>query len=144
MPTPDELRAAIEEGRDDLRAALRDASPDTWETKPQAGDGESAWSPREAAEHVIGAELFFATEVCKACGYPGVEMKRFALATPAEALQAFDEAAATAHGRLKHVSEADLAHKNERFNTDVAGLLGIQAHHLKEHAAQVRGARAGG
>lgn len=139
MPTPDELRAAIEEGREELRSALRAASPATWETKPPAGDGEDSWSPRQAAEHVIGAELFFATEVCAACGYPGVEMKRFSLESPQDALAAFDEAAATAHGRLKYVSETDLAHKSERFNTDVAGVLGIHAHHLKEHAAQIQG-----
>lgn len=137
MATPDELRAAIAEGREELRNAIREAGA-KWEQKPAAGEGEEAWSPRQAAEHAISADLFFASHICVCCGYPGLDLQQLSFATPEEALAGFDEVIEKADGRLKYVTEKDLAAKSERFNTDVAGVMGVNAHHLKDHAAQIR------
>lgn len=137
MATPDELRAAIAAAREDLKSAIAGAG-DTWEKKPAAGEGEDAWSPRQVAEHVIAADVFFASHVCKCCGYPGLDLSELSFATPADALAGLDEAAAKSDGRLKYVSDKDLEAKSERFNTDVAGVLGVLAHHIQDHAAQIR------
>jgi hypothetical protein len=91
------------------------------------------------AEHAIGADLYFASEVCGACGYPGLELSRLSLATPAEAITAFAEAAAKSDGRLKYVSENDLTMQHKSMGS-VADVMAIAASHLQEHAAQIRAA----
>ena len=44
MATPDELRTALAEARDDLAGALRAADGSAWERAPESGEGEAAWS----------------------------------------------------------------------------------------------------
>ena len=138
MPTPDELRAAIAKGRADFKAAI-EAAGDNWERKPSPGEGEASWSAREAAEHTIEAEVWFATEACQACGYPGIDAVKSSAPTAAAAVQAFDEVSAKADGRLKYITEKDLEMAHEQMKT-VAGLLDYNAQHLQEHAAQMRAA----
>ncbi len=142
MPTPEELRAAIAKGRADFKAAI-EAAGDNWERKPSpgegAGEGEASWSAREAAEHTIDAEAWFATEACRACGYPGIDAVESSSPTAAAAVQAFDEVSAKADGRLKYITEKDLETAHEQMKT-VAGLLDYNAQHLQEHAAQIRAA----
>ena len=107
MATPDELRAEIADARATLRAALQAASQDTWEQQPAGGgDGEDAWSARQAAEHVIGAEIHFTNLVCKACGYPGPDSP-FSGGKPNftsldDARSALDDAIAEIPARLGH------------------------------------------
>ena len=127
MPTPDELRASIATGRRTFREALL-AAADGWERAPAGGEGEEAWSARQTAEHVVPVEAFFTTAVCSACGYPGVESPTASYPTAEDAAAAFDEVAALCDGRLKHVTETDLAMQHERFGT-VADLLAMNAHH---------------
>lgn len=139
MPTPDELRAGIASARTDFQSALEGASA-SWEKAPAAGaEGEDAWSPRKAAEHAIGADLYFASEICGACGYPGLELSRLSLPTSAEALTAFSEASAKADGRLKYVSENDLTMQHKSMGS-VADVMALSASHLRDHAAQIRAA----
>jgi hypothetical protein len=139
MPTPDELRAKIATARQDFQSALEGAGAG-WETKPTGdAEGEDAWSPRQVAEHAIGADLYFASEVCGACGYPGLELSRLSLATPADAITAFAEASAKSDGRLKYVSENDLTMQHKSMGS-VADVMAIAASHLQEHAAQIRAA----
>ena len=142
MPTPDELRAAIAGGRTIFREALLAAAVDSWERTPAAGQGEEAWSPRQVAEHVVPVEAFFTTAVCSACGYPGLDAVSASYPTPADAVAAFEEVSERCDGRLKHVTEKDLAMQHERFGS-VADLMAMNAHHLEEHAAQIRAAAGG-
>lgn len=136
MATPDELRTAIAEGRATLRAALAAANGAAWEMEPGSGEGEAAWSARQAAEHVIGAEAFFTNAVCTACGYPGVEFTNRSYATPAAATAALAEVSALTDAKLKHVTESDLGHLHDRFGS-VEGLMKTSAGHLRDHAAQI-------
>ncbi len=136
MATPDELRGAIAEGRETLRAALEAADAANWEKAPATGEGEAAWSARQAAEHVIGAEAFFTNAICTACGYPGVEFTNRSYETPAAAVAALAEVTELTNKKLKHVTEGDLAHKHDRFGS-VEGLMTVSAGHLKDHAAQI-------
>lgn len=131
MASPDELRDRIEAARERFRAALRSAAA-RWDAAP--GPGE--WSPRQVAEHVVRAEVWFASKVCTSCGYPGREAEPVSLATPDEALRAFEEAAAWSAGRLKYVTPEDLARPDDRFGT-VADVMTAAAAHLDEHAAQL-------
>jgi hypothetical protein len=133
MPSPDELRAALAAAREDFKSAVAEATA-RWD---QAIGDE--WSPRKAAEHVAGAEIYFATEVCKACGYPGLDTMSPSFATANDGLIGFAEATAKSDGRLKYVSEKDLLMPHERMGS-VADVMLMNVTHLREHAAQIRGA----
>jgi hypothetical protein len=139
MPTPDELRADIAAARADFQSALEGASA-SWEKAPAPGaEGEDAWSPRQAAEHAIGADLYFASEVCGACGYPGLELSRLSLATPAEAITAFAEASAKSDGRLKYAADNDLSMQHKRIGR-AADDTELSPRPPRAHAAQIRAA----
>ena len=133
MPSPDDLRAHIADGRSALRSAIETAG-DRWD---QAIPGDE-WSPRKTAEHAIGAEVYFASEVCSACGYPGLDPWTGSYATAAEALAGLDQAAAAADGRLKYVSDTDLVKTHPGMGT-VTDIMTIDARHLLEPAEQLRG-----
>jgi hypothetical protein len=139
MPTPDELREAIAAGREELRAALEAARGGDWERKPAQGEGEDAWSAREVAQHVIPSEAFFATAICTACGYPGVEFSNRSYATADEALAALDEVIEVTNKKIKYVTDTDLEKAHDRFGS-VEGLMKVSAGHLRDHAAQIKAA----
>lgn len=140
MPTPDEARARVAAARQDLSAAFEGAIG-AWATKPAGGDGEDAWSPQEAAAHVLGAEIFYARAVCKACGYDGPRnpIKGAPLASPQEAQHALKLVTDAADAKMKHVSVADMAMAHESMGT-VANVFATWAGHLQDHAAQIRSA----
>jgi hypothetical protein len=145
MPTPDEVRAEIAAGRETFRAALQAAAAGDWERTPEgegrtrSGDPEAAWSARKVAEHAIPAEAFFATAVCTACGYPGVEFSNRSYASAAEALTAFDEVIEVTNKKIKYVTETDLEKPQDGFGS-VLALMSYQPVHLTEHAAQLKAA----
>lgn len=141
MATPDELRASIAEAHAAFRAALEGAAG-CWETAPESGDGEAAWSPRQVAEHAIPTEVFFASAVCDACGYPGVKWEGSrSYASAAEAVEAFDAAIGIANGRLKYVTETDLPKKKDDEKARTAQQwMELSAYHMNDHANQLRAA----
>lgn len=138
MATPDGLRADLAAAKQEFEDAVR-VSGAVWERKPAGGEGEDAWSPREAAEHCIGSDVFYATAVCLACGYPGLERWQASYATPEEALAGFAQARAQSEGRLKYVTDKDLLIKNER-GYSVEQLIAANTAHFRDHAAQIRAA----
>ena len=141
MATPKELRAAIVEGRADFQAALHEAH-DAWDRTPQGGEGEDAWSPRQVAEHVLNAELFFASNIAQACGAPALERQSPDVATPAAAAASATRFAATCDDILRHVTQDDLAKTRElRIGTlSVEQMLDLLASHARDHAQQIRAA----
>lgn len=140
MPTPDEARAAVDAAREDLNAAFLEAVG-SWQTKPEGGEGEDAWSPQEAAAHVLGAEIFFARAVCKACGYdgPANPIKGALIATPQEAQHALELVSQASNAKMQHVTAADLAKEHESMGT-VEQVFGVWEGHLRDHASQIRAA----
>lgn len=138
MATPDELRTQLESARAEFRKALEVAGSG-WEQQPAGGEGEEAWSPRQVAEHAIGTETYFATSICKSCGYPGVEPIETNFPTANDALQAFDAAVEACNKKLKHVSAEDLAHTHERMGS-VENIFQINITHMQDHAQQIRNA----
>ena len=144
MPTPDEVRADVAAARDELAAALSAAPAATWERAPASGEGEDAWSAREAAQHVIGAEMYFASAVCEACGYDGPESPfpgGLELASPEAASATLDQAAAAADSKMRHVTAGDLERSHERMGP-LPAIFESWSGHLREHAAQIAAAGA--
>ena len=140
MASPKELRQAIVEARADLQAAFHDAH-DTWETKPAgAPEGEDAWSPRQAAEHVIGTEVFFASSISQACGAPKLDRPPIDASTPAAAAASLTRCGAIADNVLRHVSDADLAKTQEMRvgPMSVEQMMALIARHDHGHAEQIR------
>lgn len=142
MPTPDEIRAELSAARNDLAAALSAASTDTWERKPESGEGEDAWSAREAAQHVIGAEIYYTNAVCDACGYDGPDSPfegGLELASPEAAGAALDQAIAAADSKIQHVTAGDLEREHERMGP-LPAVFESWTGHLRDHAAQITAA----
>lgn len=135
MATADELRTRIADGRAAFRAALV-AAGDRYEQHP-SGEGEDAWSPRQVAEHLIPVEGYYASQVCKACGYPGLDRVQGNFPTATDAVSAFDDISAKADGRLKYVTEKDLAMPHDRLG-NVEAIIESNIKHLNDHAAQLR------
>lgn len=133
MATPDELRTTITASRDELRQAIHAASA-RW-NQPLPDD---EWTPRQAAEHAIGSEVRFASEVCIACGYPGLDPWEANYVSANEALAGLEQAGAKADGRLKYVTDGDLLHVHEEWKASVADIMAYHARHLREHAEQLR------
>ncbi|HXH21206.1 MAG TPA: hypothetical protein VNN10_04185 [Dehalococcoidia bacterium] len=136
MPTPDELRADLAAARADFADAVRAAAA-VWERRPDSAEGEAAWSPRQAAEHCVAADVAYASAVCIACGYPGLDRLQASYATAADALLGLEQASAIADGRLKYVTEKDLEMRNQRGFT-VAAMIRANADHFRDHARQIR------
>ena len=142
MPTADELRAGIAGGQEVLRAAIISAA-DNWEVaKGEAEDGEAGWSPRQAAEHVIGSHIMFAGMICGACGYDGPEnpLSGTDFASADEALAALDAVTAAFDSKIKYVQDDELGKSagGEGFAAAPAGMLMHGVYwHLADHAAQI-------
>ena len=142
MPTPDEIRADLGAARSDLAAALRTSAAASWERKPEGGEGEDAWSAREAAQHVIGAEIYYATAVCDACGYAGPDSPfdgRLELESPEAAQMALEQAIEAANAKIKYVTETDLAKEHERMGS-VLDVFASWTGHVRDHATQIEAA----
>ena len=142
MASPRELRQAIVEARADLQAAFHDAH-DIWEKKPAgAQEGEGAWSPRQVAEPVIGAEVYSASGISRACGAPTLDRPPIDVSTPAAAAASLTRCGAIADNVLRHVSDADLAKTQEMRQgpMSVEQMMTRVAEHDHEHAQQIRAA----
>ena len=143
MASPDEARAAIEAARGELREAIG-AAGGNWRVAPAvSGDGES-WSAEAVAKHVIGAEIFFATAVCEACGYEGPANpvgEDPTLEGAEEALAVWSQVGEAADSTIRYVTAEDLERTHERMGT-VAEVMATWQGHIREHAGQIR--QAGG
>jgi uncharacterized damage-inducible protein DinB len=137
-----ELRAQITDARAKAHRALVEVGGG-WE-KPGAGtEGEAAWSARQAVEHLAAAEVFFASVISVACGYPALDLERYSFETPAEAAEQYARATAKADSILQHVTDDDLAKdvKDGRMQgMTVEQLLALTASHTAEHAEQASAA----
>ena len=139
MAKPKELRADIGEARALLQRAIVE-SAGSWETPGPGQEGEEAWSARQAIEHCAGAEVFFASAISDACGYPPLELNRESFASAADAAEQFSRAAAKADGVLQHVTDDDLAKQVEEGKRlggmSVEQIMALAAHHARDHAQQ--------
>jgi hypothetical protein len=139
MPSPRELRQSIVDARADLQAALHEVH-EKWEVKPASAEGEDAWSPKEVAQHVIGADWFFTNLVCQACGAPAMERPSIDASTPARAAASLSRIGAADDALLRHVSEGDLSKTHEhprRGVMTVEQFMEMMASHTRDHINQM-------
>ena len=142
MATRDGLRAELDSARRELEAAIQ-AAVANWERQPEHGEGEEAWSARQAAEHVVRAEVYYATTASKALGHDA-PANPFADAPPDfpdidAALAAYGLAVEAADSALVQVGPDDLAIEHDRFG-NVEGILTSHLEHVRNHANQIAGA----
>ena len=139
MPSIKDLRDGMVEGRAELQAVFHEAH-DAWERKPQGGEGEDAWSPRQVAEHVIGAEVFFASFISQACGAPALERPSIDAATPAAAAASLTRTSAIADNIFRRVTESDLprTQQTRMGEMSVERMMQLVAGHGQDHANQIR------
>lgn len=138
MATAEELRTSISAGQAALREAIAGAG-DVWENAPDDGsEGEESWSPRQAAEHVIGSEVFFAGAIAGAIDQSGPERAELSLASTEEALAALTAAVAASEQVYAALTDDDLA--KEVGSGTVESLLEIHAGHGLDHAQQIASA----
>lgn len=134
MATADEIRGQIDEARGALRSALEAADAGAWE-QALAGD---EWTPRQAAEHVIGTERFYAGRVADAMLGKAPERPELALASPQDALTALEAAVEDANRVTRYVEDRDLS-KTAGEDSSIQATLEAMATHVAEHAAQISG-----
>ena len=139
MTTRDELRADLDSARKELEAAIQAAAPN-WEREPESGEGEEAWSARQAAEHVVRSEVFYARTASQALGRDD-PANPFADAPPQfpdvdAALAAYGLAVEAADSVLAQVTVEDLAVEHERHG-NVEGILTSHLEHVRNHANQI-------
>lgn len=138
MASAEELRAAITASQEALRQAIADAGA-AWEQSP----GGEEWSPRQAAEHALAAELHFASEMAKALSRGAPERREFSLASADAALaELADVGTATGHV-FAQIGDGDLEtavpfmENIPGMSDDVAGAMNLVAYHHNDHAGQI-------
>ena len=138
MATIEELRAEIERGRTAMRQAIETAAA-TWEEARLPGEGEEeVWTPRQTAEHAIGAETAFASMASAAIGGEPLERPTHVFETPEQALAAMPAAASTADAVFERVTAEHLGIET-RFGDNLEGVMRIAGSHLRGHARQIMG-----
>ncbi|MEP7214771.1 MAG: DinB family protein [Anaerolineaceae bacterium] len=134
------ILAELESAHAGYMAELKQAG-NVWEAKPAAGEGEEAWSARQVAEHIAGANLFFGAGVAGAIGVTPPGLERVALASAADATAKTAETHAAFAGVAAKVSDSQLAMEHEfpRLGKQtIGGILDIVAHHYEDHANQLK------
>lgn len=127
-------------------AELKQAGPH-WERKPaNAGEGEDAWSARQVAEHIGGAEPFFGAGIAQAINVPGPTPARLTLENAADAVTATDKAHAALMAVVAQVKDSQLAMEFDHprlGKQTIGGILAILSGHLQDHTQQLRTLRGG-
>jgi hypothetical protein len=133
MASADEIRKQIDEGHAALKAAIEGADASKWET---VGPGNPEWSPRQIAEHAIGSEVAIAGGVANAMMGKPPERKELALANPAEAMAALEEAVEASTKVTRYVEDRDLE-KRVGENSTIQGMMELLGTHAVDHANEI-------
>lgn len=144
MADPKELRQTVIETRAEAQKAFHEAH-ERWDVKPGgATEGEEAWSPREVAQHMIGAEWYFTNLVVQACGAPAMERPKLDVTTPGDAAATYTRVGAANDAMLRHVSQDDLSKtidtKTPLGEAPVEKIIDLLVHHGRDHIEQLRAA----
>ena len=138
MPSLEELRNGIALARAELLEAT-DLAAEGWEqARGPESSGEEGWSPRQAAEHAIGADAGFARAVAYAVGTEPPPRPEVVLETSGAARSASTRAGELADAVYDRLESNQLTAET-RFADNVEGVLELAARHLLEHAQQIVG-----
>ena len=145
-PTAHGLRADIADAWETYMAELK-RHGDGWEGKPSgAPDGENAWSARQVAEHIAGASGYFGSQIAAAIDVEGPGMQRYSFETAPDAVAATPGAHDALMGVFVKVEDGHLAKEIEfpPLGTQTVGyIVGVVAHHLRDHTKQLETLRTG-
>ena len=143
MPAPQEMLQQLRQVRSEAEAAIGECN-EKWEVKPASGEGEDAWSPKEVAQHIVGADWFFTNNIAQACGAPATERPQIDVSTPQAAAQSLRQIGEADDKILSKVTEGDLSKTFEtRLGTmTVQQMLEMMTSHARDHINQLRAANA--
>ncbi|MCC6268686.1 MAG: DinB family protein [Dehalococcoidia bacterium] len=147
MASAAEAKSTIESNFAAYLAELEQCAS-VWDKKPAgAAEGEAAWCARQVAEHIAGAGPFFAAGIANAIGVTPPALSRPAFPDLATGIAETKRSQAALIEVVSQVQDAQLTQEieNPRLGKQpIAGILGILAGHLADHANQLktlRGAR---
>ncbi len=137
MATAAELVQAAGEGRIALKAAVA-AAADRWES---VAEGEE-WTPRQVAEHVIGAERAVASMMAAAVGQEAPPPRELSLASASDATAAFDANSEACRAVFEAITDENLSAAaplpdGAPFAKSVEGALTLVAWHYSDHTGQI-------
>ncbi len=137
MATAAELMEQMGTARNALKEAITGAA-DRWET---VAEGEE-WTPRQAAEHVIGAERSFAGMMAPGVGQEAPSSVDLSLASAADAAAAFTTNENDCGAIVAAVSDANLSAEapmpdGAPFDKSVEGVMQLSIYHYNDHAGQI-------
>jgi uncharacterized damage-inducible protein DinB len=137
MASAQEIIEGIRANRQTFRDAIA-ASADRWEN---VAEGEE-WSPRQVAEHAIGAERSFAGMMAAAVGQEAPAKVELSLAGAAEADTAMDASREACIACIEPVTDENLSAEapmpdGAPFPKSVEGVLQLVDYHLQDHAGQI-------
>ncbi len=146
MPTATEVRESIEKNFASYLAELEQVGA-VWDKKPAgAAEGEDAWCAREVAEHIASSGPFFGAGIAQAIGVDGPTPARMAFPTHAEAVSETKRTHALLMDVAAKVTDEHIGQEvdHPRLGKQTIGsVLGIVAHHLTDHAGQLKTLRGG-
>ncbi|MCK9519310.1 MAG: DinB family protein [Dehalococcoidia bacterium] len=141
-----QLREEIARAYEEYLAELKDAGPH-WERKPAAGgEGEEAWSARQAAEHIASSTTFFANGIARAVEVDAPAIQQPAFASAETAVASMPGIQQTLQSVLDQVTDAQLDMEREfgpLGKSTLERVVGICALHLNDHGNQLRTLRLG-
>jgi hypothetical protein len=122
-------------------AELERAGP-VWDRAPVgAADGEAAWCARQVAEHIAGAGTFFGSGIARLIGVPGPQPQALELTSASDAAAKTRETHGLFMSVANQVQDAQLRLEvdHPRLGKQTVGsILDIVAHHLNDHANQLK------
>jgi DinB superfamily len=125
----------------DKYIAQLEGTGSVWEKKPtNAAEGEDAWSARQVAEHIAGANTYFGAGIAGIIGVEAPKMSQPKLSNAAEAVAATRETYGQLNGVVVQVKDDQLGLEidHPRLGKQTVGsLLTIVSGHLSDHAQQL-------
>ena len=137
MASAQEIMDSIRANRQTFRDAIV-AAADRWES---VAEGEE-WTPRQVAEHAIGAERSFAGMMAAAVGQDAPGKVELSLASAAEADAAMDASSEACIASIEAVNDENLSAEAPMpnglpFPKSVEGVLQLVDWHLQDHTGQI-------
>ncbi|MCC6237099.1 MAG: DinB family protein [Dehalococcoidia bacterium] len=133
MASAKELRDTVTKNREALIAAI-EASAAKWDTSP----GGDAWSPRQNAEHAIGADIRYGGQASAILGGNPPAAVEASFASAAEAAEALKKAGAEVDKRFSWAEDRDLS--KAAGGKTLEAVLAEAASHLAEHTQNIQSA----
>lgn len=141
-----QLREEVAQAYMGYIAELKEAGAH-WERKPaSSGEGEDAWSARQVAEHLVSSTTLFANGIAHTIGVDGPAAQQAAFTSADDAVAAMSTVQQKLSAILEQVTDAQLDIEREFGPLGKAKLervVAICAHHLADHANQLRALRLG-